>query len=181
MTVESVYWKEQLSKISKALRPVDNPRRFSERYVCETERDITVGFFLLRRMIELQRVTCDISEGQILAYRVPASRVANLLNRHRIEENYDWPAEKQTQLPIRSACNQFMHFYLLELSRGKNRNWVNAFVVSDFDRLKYVWRVPVATIAFLFDQASKSYPHSIRATYDSEKTDYSVEVDPKET
>ena len=53
--IESRYWKEELARIAKTLKPFRKPLRWSERACCIVERDIMIGFFIIRRLIELHK------------------------------------------------------------------------------------------------------------------------------
>ena len=61
--IESCYWKEELQRIATLIRPVANPKRWSERHHCTVERDIIIGFFIVRRLIELHKVVLPLVSG----------------------------------------------------------------------------------------------------------------------
>jgi len=175
--IESCYWKEELQRVAKLLRPVAKPKRWSERHHCIIERDIMIGFFIVRRLIELHKVSSAIRDFRMDVFAAPnRGKHVTLLNRGDVDSLYDFSRErKQTKKPF-YLSNQFIHAYMSFIARDETRNWDSMFVVSDYDRNDCIWRVPVSTIRALFDAASRDYPHTISLTYNHEKKDYDVAV-----
>lgn len=174
MAIESLYWKEELSRIAKAIRPVAKPKRWSERAVCTVERDVMIGFFIVRRMIELHKVSSAIADMKLNVFGTPVLKNINKMSRFSLEENYDWQAEKAEQKPATYICNQSIHAYLSFVFRGTDRNWSDLIVVSDYDRNKTVWRIPFANIIALFEATSKDWPHTTHMVYDEGRNDYII-------
>ena len=129
MVIESLYWKEELARIAKTIRTVPKPKRWSERAVCTVERDVMLGFFIVRRMIELHKVSERITEMKIDVFGTPATKNITLMNRFSLDENYDWNAEKVEKKSVAYVCNQSIHAYLSFVFRGPDRNWSDLVVV----------------------------------------------------
>lgn len=174
MAIESLYWKEELARIAKTIRPVPKPKRWSERAVCTVERDVMIGFFIVRRMIELHKVSARIAKIKIDVFGTPTVKNITLLNRFSLEENYDWDAEKVENKSVAYVCNQSIHAYLSFVFRGPDRNWSDLVVVSDYDRNKTIWRIPFPTIIKLFEETSKDWPSGNRWVFDEKIGDYRV-------
>lgn len=177
MAIESLYWKEELARIAKTFHPVAKPKRWSERAVCTVERDVVIGFFIVRRMIELHKVSAHIADMKLDVFGMPAIKIITKLNRFSLDKNYDWSAERAEEKPALYICNQCIHAYLSHVDRGPDRNWLNFFVVSDFDRNATIWRIPFATIIGLFEAASKDWPSEIRWIFDHRTQEYRVTTD----
>lgn len=174
MMFESLYWKEELDRITRTLRPVPKPKRWSERAVGTVERDVMIGFFIVRRMIELHKVSSRVTDMNLDVFSTPVTKNITKLNWHRLEENYDWDAECTEQKSVIYICNQCIHAYLSFVFRAQDRNWSDLLVVSDYDRNKAIWRIPFATIIELFDTASKDWPHTVHMRYNAKRGDYDV-------
>lgn len=170
--IESLYWKEELARIARSIHPVAEPRRWSERAVCTVERDVMIGFFIVRRMLELRKVSSHTAKMQLDVYSAPVTKSVTKINSHRLEENYDWNSERAERKSVLYVCNQCIHAYLSYLDRGTDRNWSNLLVVSDFERNNLIWRIPFATIIQLFDVASNDWPHTVRMEFDPDLGDY---------
>jgi len=175
--IDSLYWKEELAKISKILKRVENPKRWSERRLGIVERDIMIGFFLLRRIIELHKVSSRVRDYTIsvIACHRKGTPV-NYFNRGDIFDLYDFDNERgETKKPL-YISNQFIHAYASFVDRDESRNWNNAYVISDYDRNDCIWRIPVSIIRDLFLLASQDYPAKLDMSYNEKKMDYDIKT-----
>lgn len=136
-----------------------------------------VGFFLLRRLIELGRVSSLTRDHQIEVYASRSRGIAvTKLNHTDLERLYDLAQEvPQTKAPLYIA-NQFVHAYTSFVSRDESRNWSDVFVVSDFDRNDCIWRVPVESVRHLFVVAAGDYPDEVSFEYKTKNGDYEVKT-----
>ncbi len=175
--IESCYWKEELQRIAASIRRVPNPVRWSERAHCIVERDLMIGFFLLRRLIELGKVSSSIKEKQldVFSYKARGKPVTKL-NGHDIWELYDMENEiPETKKPL-YISNQFVHAHTSFVARDESRNWSDVILVSDFDRNSCIWRVPISMIEALFREASKDYPHCVQFEFNPNRRDYDIKT-----
>ncbi len=175
--IESCYWKEELYRIAQSIRRVSNPPRWSERAHCIVERDLMIGFFILRRLIELHKVSTATS-GQtvnVFSYQARGGNVTRL-NGHRIWELYDLDREVPATKKAVYIANQFIHAYTSFVVRDESRNWSDVLVVSDYDRNDCIWRVPIPGIRRIFRTAADDYPHSVQMVFNAKKGDYDVQT-----
>ena len=175
--IESCYWKEELLRTARSLRRVPNPPRWTERAHCVLERDIMIGFFMLRRLIELRRVSSRTRNTflSVFSYQAVGKEV-HQLNSHDIWELYRMDEEVLVSKKPSFIANQFVHAYTSFISRDDTRNWNNVFVVSDFDRNGCIWRVPVHEIDRLFRIAADDYPHITKMSFNRNRGDYDIET-----
>jgi hypothetical protein len=136
-----------------------------------------IGCFIVRRMVELHKVSQRIANMAIDVFCAPVTRDVTLRNRFSIEENYDWDAEQALKKPVLYVCNQFIHTYVSFVSRGPDRNWSDFLVVSDYDRNNVIWRVEVKTIIALFESTAGDWPSRLRMVYDERLRDYRVSTE----
>jgi hypothetical protein len=171
--IESCYWKEELQRIARLLKPSKNPPRWSERAHCVLERELIVGFFILRRMIELNKVSSGIRDRQLKVFNYLATgKKVTRLNGHDVVELYDMEKENSVTKKPFYISNQFVHAFTSFLARDETRNWSDMFVVSDYDKNNCIWRVPTSLIHDLFMDASQDYPPVFSMTWNNEKNDY---------
>lgn len=175
--IESCYWKEELHRIARTIRRVSKPPRWSERAQCIVERDLIIGFFMLRRLIELHKVSTATRDLMLKVFSYQArDKNVTRLNGYHIWELYDLDREvPATKKPIYLA-NQFIHSYTSFVARDVTRNWSDVFVVSDYDRNDCIWRVPIPEIRRIFRAAADDYPHSIQMVFNAKKGDYDVQT-----
>jgi hypothetical protein len=134
-----------------------------------------LGFFMVRRLIELHKVSSATRDFTLRVFSCPArGKHVHRMNDHDIYELYDLEKERrETKKPL-YLCNQFIHAYTSFVTRDESRNWSDVYVVSDFDRNDCIWRIPVSEIRRLFTVAAHDYPHSFQMVYSQEKDDYEV-------
>jgi len=174
---ESTYWKEELTRIAKSIRPVKKPRRWSQRAVSVIERDLTIGCFIVRRMVELHKVSSRVSNLHLNVFSAPAMRPVNKLNSHLIEENYDWKSETKEIKSVLYLCNQCIHAYTSFIERDQDRNWSHLLVASDYDRKDLIWRIPFTSLISAFETAAADWPSTLHMKYDPKITDFKVTTD----
>lgn len=138
-----------------------------------------MGFFIVRRLIALTKVSHKVRDLRMDVYSAPnRGKKVTLLNRGDLDALYDFTKEqKQTKKPL-YLSNQFIHAYTSFVARDRSRNWESVFVVSDFDRNDCIWRVPIYVIRRLFDLAAQDYVYSASFTYNSDKQDYDISPTP---
>jgi hypothetical protein len=173
--IESRYWKEELTRIVKTIRPVQKPFRWSERAHCIVERDLMIGFFIVRRLIELHKVTSKTRDYSMTVFSCPVqAKHVHRMNVHDHWETYDLENERRESKKPLYLSNQFIHACTSFVARDESRNWSDVYIVSDYDRNDCIWRIPVAQIRGLFSVALKDHPHSVTMVYREEKSDYEV-------
>jgi len=173
--IESYYWKEELARIANTIRPRKTPGRWSERAQCIVERDLMLGFFIVRRLIELHKLSSASRDLSMKVFSCPSrGKQVHRRNGHDIYELYGLANERSERKKPFYISNQFIHAYTSFVARDESRNWSDVYVVSDYDRNNCIWRVPISEIQRLFKVAAQDYPHSVRLVYNDEKGDYEV-------
>ena len=163
--VESFYWKEELVRIAKAFEPVDTPSEWTERGHCLVERDLCVGFFIIRRMIELYKVSSITRNFQMKVYYSECMTDLLPLNPYPLDERlYDFVNERTVTKTPMYIANQFIHSCMSIVLQDETGNWCEVFTVSDRDRNRRGWRIPLAEVRRLFSQAANDYPSMIKFT-----------------
>ena len=175
--IESCYWKEELARIARGLRRRPQPPRWSERAHGVLERDLMLGFFMLRRLIELQRVSHVTRDDMLSVYAYKRiGRNVTRLNRQDIWKLYDIEKETSERKKLSYIANQFIHAYTSLIARDDSRNWSDVFIVSDFVRDDCIWRVPISEIRRVFRIASDDYPHTIKMVFNEKYRDYDIDT-----
>lgn len=175
--IESRYWKEELRRIARTLRPTLNPPRWTERRHCVLERDIMIGFFIVRRLIELHRVSTATRDHRLTAFSCLArGRPVTKLNLAQLWDLYEIENEKRDFKKPLYLSNQFVHAHISLVDRDASRNWSSVYVVSDFNRNQCLWRVPINEIQVLFETAASDNPMSGSFRFNPKKQDYDVSV-----
>ena len=182
---DSRYWREELDRIAKTLKRRRRPHRWSLRAQNVLERDLAVGFFIIRRLYENNKLSSlshytDIrlrsyplkgtaghnsvdssgrstSPGNLLVESLNPGTVS-LLNKHRFLEKYDFTKEREESWHFIDVADRFVHGYASVPVRDSTRNWSAVYLASDRSRNSFMSCISVAVIADLFTAVVEDYP-----------------------
>ncbi|MBN8521599.1 MAG: hypothetical protein J0L77_06875 [Alphaproteobacteria bacterium] len=174
MVIESKYWREDLVQYAKKFKPKIKPKRWSERNLVNFEKDIIVSMFMVRMLAERHKVSSNTTKLGLKIFRSPCIKKVNYRNQYSVDELYDFEKEESVTKDVIFVCNQLIHSGAMFAYRNENRNWDGVIACSDFERQKYVYRIPLSEVIKLLETAANDYPHEIRMTYCDKKEDYIV-------
>ncbi len=176
--IESCYWKEDLLVHEKKLRHVKNPKRWTEKLQVNFEKEVCISFFLIRKLLDEQdKLSSKSSKYSAHIYRYPCI-ISNVTYRNYwdIDKIYDLNKEEKVYKKIRFLSNQFIHGGAICAYRNEDRNWGGLYTCSDYERAKYIYRVPIEEIRNIFQIVGNDYPHSMRIEFCKKKNDFIVET-----
>ncbi len=174
--IESYYWKQDLLKYSKQFKPVSKPERWSERVQVNFEKDIAISLFMIRKLIESTKLSTKTTKYKAQIFRSPCVGKVNNRNFWDIDELYDLDKEESVTKNANFLSNQLIHGGVMFAYREKDRNWGGIYTCSDFERQKYVYRIPVSEIVKILEIAGNDYPETITMKYSESKGDYVVKT-----
>jgi hypothetical protein len=167
--IESKYWKSDLLAYAKKFRAVDRPPRWSERLQVHFEKDVILAFFMIRKLSENHKFSPQMEKHRAQVYRSPCVGVVNNWNFAQVDELYDYEREERLDTKIAFVCNQFIHSGAMYAYRKSDRNWGGIYVCSDFEREKFIYRVPLGTIIEILETAGNDYPESVTYQFDNDE------------
>ncbi|WHN65957.1 hypothetical protein [Cysteiniphilum sp. QT6929] len=141
--IESFYWKQDLLSLIKKIEPKKSPRRWSEKLQVCIEKELILSLFIIRKLIEVNRVSSITKTEKYHIYQAPAITDINNLNYQNIEQNYDYKQRKKVLKDVKFICNQFIHSKLVWAYRDTNRNWSGVITCSDFEIAKFIYDIPI--------------------------------------
>ena len=174
---DSQYWREELSRIARPLRSKRSPPRWSARAQNVIERDIAIGFFVVRKLYEHNKLSslAHYTDVQVLEYPLAAApptttagsaatlqaRTVSYLNKHRFLSRYDWARERRKLWHFVDLADRFIHGYASALARDSTRNWSSVYLVNDRDRNSVLWCISVSDIVGVFASVAQDYPNEM--------------------
>lgn len=177
MTIESRYWREEIATFARKFRPVASPSRWSERLVVNFERDVIIALFMVRKLDESGKFSSRIKKHRAEIFRSRSVKTITQMNYWNIEEVYDLRTEEKVSKPITFVCNQFIHGGATFAYRRDDRNWDGLYTCSDYERRKYIYRVPLSEIIAILELAVVDYPASVKMKFNPDRGDYDVKTD----
>ena len=73
-----------------------------------------------------------------------------------------------------SFATNFIHADFTFAYRGDDRNWEGLFTSSDFEKPKFLYKVPLSEIVKILELAVVDYPRNVSWRYDPQKEDWIV-------
>lgn len=175
MIWESHYWKEDLARLADRLRKRAQQRQWSERSLAKLEKDVFIGFYAVRKLLEAKK----LSERE--ANRViPADSFCNtgrqritLLNWNtKFAEAFDFEKPKKVKLSITFLCNQVIHSYVFKEVFDEEGLLIGIFISSDRERSRKLYFVAMTELIRLFAMIGKDYPSHSEYQFDPSTGDY---------
>jgi hypothetical protein len=156
--MESRYWKEPLASTAKELAWKKSPKKLTERRLEIMERDVILSFFIIRRLIELNRVSRKTIDFEFKIFSCPYNgRRLSPISRHWFQKSYDLENEITLHKKTMYIANQFIHSFLFLMVYDETRNWDSFYVVSDYDKKNFIWRIPAKQVHDCLKIASEDY------------------------
>lgn len=175
MIFESAPWKEEILRIADKLERRYNQKRWSERSFFLLEKEIFLGFFSLRKLMESNKVSARIKEEQVLLAVYPAGEMPiTLLNQHKFPELYNLYAGEKESLNYWDICNQFIHSSIFAPFTPAGQSLVGIYMVSDRAKKEKLYYITLVKIVEIFRAVGNDYPSRLDIHYDEKKKEYVV-------
>lgn len=181
---DSQYWREELVRIAQSLRFLHNPPRWSVRRQNVLERDIAIGFFVIRKLHEHEKLSslAQYTDVHVLRHALAAETATagragtgdtetpetgrnllkegrvSYLNKHRFLSKYDFHNGTSELCHFIDLSNQFIHGYASATARDATRNWNTIYLAPQKNRNTTAWSVSVRKVAQLFRAVAQDYP-----------------------
>ncbi|MCH8563669.1 hypothetical protein LTI14_10650 [Nesterenkonia sp. YGD6] len=151
MISDSVPWKEELLKVATALERRAQTARWTERTGFLVERDLMIGMYTIRRLIESAKTSSLLPREHIALGMHPLiGPVPRSYDRWSYYEYYDLDSKRQARLPVERLVNLFIHSFILEFYPPSEHGPARIWVVSDRARDKGLYSVSFERVVSLF-------------------------------
>ncbi|WP_141441350.1 hypothetical protein [Vreelandella titanicae] len=175
--IESCYWKEDLLRSSKKFKPVSKPPRWSEKLQVNFEKEVIISFFMIRKLMESNKLSKSTISYKAQVFRSLCINKVNNRNFWDIMELYELESEQVVSKSIGFICNQLIHGGAIYAYREKDRNWGGIYTCSDFEREKFIYKIPINEIIKILDMAGNDYPGRITMIFSESIDDYVVNTE----
>lgn len=157
MIDDSVPWRTELGKSALRLRRWDVQSRWTGRTYFLVERDIMMGAYSVRRLIDSGKTSAQLPKMRRSVRRYARTgRVPMVLDRFSPELFYDITSPTSDELTLAQLCNQFIHSFIFQLYEEESAGTSTALVfVSDRDRRKHLYGISLASLADTFDYVAR--------------------------
>jgi hypothetical protein len=164
MIRESSYWKEPLLDAATWLRRVRFRENTSEKTLVRIEKEIFLGFYSVRKLLETIKVSDATKKQQYELTWHQNIKLVDWLNNHKINELYDLQASSQESRNIGFICNLFIHSYVFVIAGEDKLDGI--YVASDRTKNKKLYFISIETILAILRLVGRDYP--VHAVYERE-------------
>jgi hypothetical protein len=173
--IESYYWREDLLDHARRLRPVKNPKRWSERALVIFEKELMISFYIVRTLLERDKTSKKSDDYRVSVRCVPWNgRSLTKLNYFDIERLYSFDREFDDKISVKHLANQFIHSRAIFAIRDKTRNWSEIMLCSDLQAKNVLYRASIDEIRKTLLFVGKDYAESLSYIWDPKIEDYQV-------
>jgi hypothetical protein len=130
----------------------------SERDLARMERELFVGFYAIRKLLETFKVSPSTRRGTYLMISSPGVGTADYMNWHRLDEHFDLEAQHEEQRDLTFLCNQFIHSFIFLPAIDEAGALAGVYIASDRARKDKVYFVGAAQIVDAFRAVGRDYP-----------------------
>lgn len=165
MIHESRYWKEPLLRAATWLSKLCvEDGDASERSLVRVERELFIGFYAIRKLLETFKVSTSTKElkFELQAYAAISDRKADYFNRTDIENLFELDRPIKEQRDIGFLCNQIVHSYIFIIDIREDGTLNGFFVASDSMRFKKLYFIELGQVAHAFRLVGKDYPSNMQ-------------------
>ncbi|MBN4073553.1 hypothetical protein JYT23_01810 [Mariprofundus ferrooxydans] len=160
MIYESSYWKDDLLKLAKKLELRLIQKRWSERSFYAVEKELFLGFYVIRKLIESNKVSESIKNKTYQLHEFPTKgRPESLFDRDAYDE-FDFDNAKKTNVSIATLCNQFIHSFHFVPFIPDGKALIGFYICSDYKRKTGIYLITIFDVLDVYRQVGKNYPSS---------------------
>ena len=176
MIWDSVPWKADLLATAKRLETMMRTRRPSERRLMAMEKDVFVGFYAVRKLIEANKVSTATKELNVPVVMYPSTgKATTTMNWHRVDQLFDFSKGRPNAVRLLDLANWVIHSYVyLPMTTSATGPVKSIIVASDRQRNQSIHEIELSSLASIFELVGRDFPVRYTSTYNDAKQDYDV-------
>ena len=177
MIWESTYWKEEILRHAQRIRRHQTLKRWVERSTSRLEKDLMIGFYSIRKLIEAHKVSDEIRDRSICLQGYPwTGSPITFLNWHKIDKKYDLEHPVPVNKTLIWVANQIIHSFAFLPSFDEKGRLDSILFNSDRTRRQFLYSLSVDEIIALFEEVGANDPASMRCNFNKKTGDYDVKM-----
>jgi len=162
MIHQSQYWKEPLIEMARRLAKFSANQDPHEQQLAQVERDVFIGFYSVRKLLEAQDKITDKTRARRIILRWYRNQEAvTRHNRHRLEALYDFSKPQEEARDLFFVCHRIIHSYIFS-PYFDGKGFAGILFSSDIDKDKKLYLLTVNELITIFELVGNDYPHQIK-------------------
>lgn len=177
MIWDSDHWREELSRNANRIRRRQTLKRWGKRSSTGLEKDLMVGFYSIRKLVEAHKVSDEIRDRRLSLQAFPwTGSPVTFLNWHKIDQKYDLEHPEAVTKTVYWITNQIVHSFAFMPCFDTAGRLDRFFFNSDRTRRSHLYSIPVDEVVALFEEVATHYPASMECHFNEGTGDYDVSV-----
>lgn len=155
MIWESIYWKNDLIKISQRLEKVLTKKSIRESSYIKIEKDIMMGFFIVRKLIDSHKISDEVLIQQIptIECHQVKDTVIDVMSLNSFHHRYDFKMQVKGSLNIRKLCNFVIHSLVFAPVTISGKGLTGILVNTDESQSK-IFAISLMNVVTIFKNVS---------------------------
>lgn len=176
MIYESQYWKEDLLHIVRRLKINSRKPCRDEPTLIKTEKDVFIGFYIMRKLAEAQKITDATAHLEVNILSYPRlSKPVDRINRDGWEELYDLETARAEKVKISFVYNQIIHsFIFCPVFDDETDRLLSVFFTSDRKRNTCIYCLDIQELIRVFTAFGSDLITSLRLERDPKTKEISI-------
>ena len=175
MIYDSVWWKRDLLSIKKGYGSRSKNRRWTDKRLATLEKDIFIGFYIIRKLIEAKKLSDDVENFsiQVKSYPLLPGKSVDRRSKRRWDTLFDLTSPASKNVKLAFVCNQVIHSYIYTpiFESGMPVSFV---FCSDWERNRNLFEMNFDVFLSTLEKVGKDHPNEMSITYDQAKKDYVI-------
>jgi|CXWL01.1.fsa_nt_gi hypothetical protein len=177
MIWESHFWKEDLVRLARQLQKRRKQRRWPERSLAKLEKEVFIGFYGIRKLLEARKLSDRLSKKRIAAeaFRFTGARQITIYNwNSKFADAYDFENPAKINMSLEFICNQVVHSYVFKEVFDEGGALAGIFISSDRKRNENLYYISLPELIKVFLSVGSDHPTHQRAIFDPKRGDYLI-------
>lgn len=134
-------------------------KTWRERSFFVVEKEIFLGFYSIRKLIESQKVSDSIKNKTYQVHEFPNKKHGMSLFDNP-EKEFDFVKAKKSSISVIGMCNQFIHSYYF-VPFFPDNTLIGFFICSDYKKKTGIYLISIFDIVEIYRLVGNNYPSKI--------------------
>jgi hypothetical protein len=162
MIWESWYWKQPLLEMADRLRSYKSQDDLSEEVLVQIERDIFIGFYSIRKLIEsVTKITDAAKALKIRLTWYPNVARVSWRNNHRLDGLYDFTRRYHEERDLQFIAGRIIHSFVFAPCINEQGGLAAILFASDRDKDEKLYSMEIDDVLTVFERAGNDDPQHI--------------------
>jgi len=158
LILESSYWKDDLLKLATKLERRLIQVRWPERSFYAVEKEVFLGFYSIRKLIESRKISESIANKEYQVYEYPIKNKKESLFVSEPTNDFELDKSKKVSITMQKLCNQFIHSYYFAPFIPDGKSLIGFFISSDYKRKTGIYLITIFDVVDIYRQIGNNYP-----------------------